>query len=237
MGTPTVGLREAYCKTLHCVNSFLLIFLMFVGKSAQMRRAIVYIDGFNLYYGIRSLKKPALKWMDVELLAKSFLNPSTNLEEVKYFTAMTTGNIEKEHRQKIYLDALKHHCPKLTIVEGHFLEKGTNCYKCGYYNRTYEEKKTDVNIACEMLADAYEDRLDIAFLVSGDSDLAPPVEKVMSRGKAVIVASPPKRKSQELNQKATGTFNINTRRLKTCLLPAEISSKNGKISVPKVWRN
>ena len=201
-----------------------------------MRRAIVYVDGFNLYYGIRSLNNPALKWMDVELLANSFLNPSTNLEEVKYFTTMTTGNIGKEHRQKIYLDALKHHCSKLTIIEGHFLEKGTNCYKCGYYNRTYEEKKTDVNIACEMLADAYEDRLDIAFLVSGDSDLAPPVEKVMSRGKAVIVASPPKRKSQELNQIATGTFNINARRLKTCLLPAEISTKNRKLTVPKAWQ-
>lgn len=201
-----------------------------------MRRAIVYIDGFNLYYGIRSLNNPALKWLDVERLAENFLKPPTQLEAVKYFTAMTTGNIGKENRQKIYLEALKHHCSKLTIIEGHFLEKGTNCYKCGYYNRTYEEKKTDVNIACEMLADAYEDRLDIAFLVSGDSDLAPPVEKVISRGKAVIVASPPKRKSQELNQIATGTFNINARRLKMCLLPAEISTRNRKLTVPKVWK-
>ena len=201
-----------------------------------MRRAIVYIDGFNLYYGIRSLNNPALKWLDVERMAENFLKPPTQLEAVKYFTAMTTGDIGKGNRQKIYLEALKHHCSKLTIIEGHFLEKGTNCYKCGYYNRTYEEKKTDVNIACEMLADAYEDRLDIAFLVSGDSDLAPPVEKVMSRGKAVIVASPPKRKSQELNQIATGTFNINARRLKMCLLPAEISTKNRKLTVPKVWK-
>ena len=201
-----------------------------------MRRAIVYIDGFNLYYGIRSLNDPALKWLDVEYLAKSFLKPSTHLEEVKYFTTMITGDIEKVHRQKIYLDALKRHCSKLTIIKGHFLEKGTNCYKCGYYNQTYEEKKTDVNIACEMLADAYENRLDIAFLVSGDSDLAPPVEKVIARGKAVIVASPPKRKSLELNKVATGTFNINARRLKKSLLPSEISTKNRKLTVPKVWK-
>lgn len=201
-----------------------------------MRRAIVYIDGFNLYYGIRSLNNPALKWLDIERLAAGFLKPRTQLEAVKYFTAMTTGDIEKENRQKIYLEALNQHCSKLTVIEGHFLEKGTNCYKCGYYNRTYEEKKTDVNIACEMLADAYEDRLDIAFLVSGDSDLVPPVEKVISRGKAVIVASPPKRKSQELNKTATGAFNINARRLKTCLLPAEISTKNRKLTVPEAWQ-
>lgn len=124
----------------------------------------------------------------------------------------------------------------LTIIEGHFLEKGSNCHNCGYFNQTYEEKKTDVNIACEMLADAYEDRLDIAFLVSGDSDLVPPVKKVIAKGKAVIVASPPKRKSQELNQTATGTFNINTKRLKMCLLPTEITTKKSKITMPKAWR-
>ena len=70
----------------------------------------------------------------------------------------------------------------LTVIEGHFLEKGSNCHNCGYFNQTYEEKKTDVNIACEMLAYANEDRLDIAFLVSGDSDLVPPLKKVIANG-------------------------------------------------------
>ncbi len=66
-----------------------------------MRRAIAYIDGFNLYYGIRSLNNPALKI----------------------------------------------HSSKLTIIEGHFWKKSTNCHNCGYYNQTYEKKKTDVNIS------------------------------------------------------------------------------------------
>lgn len=70
-----------------------------------MRRAIVYIDGFNLYYGIRSLNIPALKWLDVESLAKHFLRPHTQLEEVKYFTTIIKGDIEKANRQQIYLDA------------------------------------------------------------------------------------------------------------------------------------
>ena len=201
-----------------------------------MRRAIVYIDGFNLYYGIRSLRNPTLKWLDVECLAKSFLRPDTHLEQVKYFTTMIKGDIGKVNRQQIYLDALKTQCSKLTVIKGHFLEKGTNCYKCGHYNQTFEEKKTDVNIACEMLADVYEDRLDVAFLISGDSDLVPPVKKVIARDKPVIVASPPKRKSQELNETATATFNINARRLKTCLLPTEIIMKKNRLTRPKTWR-
>ena len=65
-----------------------------------MRRAIVYIDGFNLYYGIRSLRNPTLKWLDVECLAKSFLRPDTHLEQVKYFTTMIKGDIEKVNRQQ-----------------------------------------------------------------------------------------------------------------------------------------
>ena len=201
-----------------------------------MRKAIVYIDGFNLYYGIRSLKNPSLKWLDVECLAKSFLRTNTSLEQVKYFTTMIKGDVEKITRQQIYLDALKTHCSKLTSITGHFLEKGTNCHNCGYYNKTYEEKKTDVNIACEMLTDAYENHLDIAFLVSGDSDLVPPVRKVIAKNKTVIVASPPKRKSQELNTVATGTFNINSKRLKMCLLPVEIGTKKSSLTMPMAWR-
>ena len=34
-----------------------------------------------------------------------------------------------------------------------------------------------------MLADAYEDSLDIVFLVSGDSDLVPPVKKSLPEAK------------------------------------------------------
>lgn len=56
----------------------------------------------------------------------------------------------------------------------------------------WEEKRTDVRIAVQMLLDAFEDRCDNLILVSGDSDLVPAVNAVKSRfpNKKVIVYIP-----------------------------------------------
>ncbi len=200
-----------------------------------MRKAIVYVDGFNLYYGISDLNKQIMKWLDIEKLAKSFLKPNDYLEETKYFTSMIKRGKSKSSRQKLYLQALEHHCNNLTIIKGHFLSKKEACQNCGHEDLTFEEKKTDVNIACEMLADAYKNRFNVSFLVSGDSDLVPAVEKVIAIGKVVIVVNPPKRKSFELNKVASASFHIGLNRLKKCLLPAEISVEKGKIVMPEEW--
>ena len=201
-----------------------------------MEKVIVYIDGFNLYYGIRSTGKTTLKWLDIEKLAHGFLRPNTHLEQVKYFTAMVKVREGEIPRQKLYLRALEHHCNKLTIIKGRFLKKGEICRNCNHYNSTFEEKKTDVNIACEMLADAYENRCDVAFLVSGDSDLVTAVEKIRAIGKKVIIVSPPRRKSFELNRVASASLHIDQNRLKKCLLPAEISIGKKTITMPEEWK-
>jgi hypothetical protein len=36
-----------------------------------MRRVIVYIDGFNLYHAIDDLRKPWLKWLDLQAMAEA----------------------------------------------------------------------------------------------------------------------------------------------------------------------
>ena len=42
------------------------------------------------------------------------------------------------------------------------------------------EKMTDVNIATHLIIDAFQDRYDMAMLISGDSDLVPPIKAVHS---------------------------------------------------------
>ena len=41
--------------------------------SQTMKKAIVYIDGLNLYYGIESLNNRSLKWLNLQALSESFL--------------------------------------------------------------------------------------------------------------------------------------------------------------------
>lgn len=196
-----------------------------------MKKAIVYIDGFNLYYGLNHYGHK-YKWLDIQALSESFINDdNTELVEVKYFTALVKGDSAKRYRQKVYLEAIKATCPKLTIEYGHFLFKDKRCRNCGNVARIPEEKKTDVNIACEIVKGAFEDQYDVAFLVSGDSDLVPPVKIAVEKGKTVIIANPPKRKSEELCKTATNWFAISEAKLRRSQLSLQLDG----VSKPQEW--
>ena len=52
------------------------------------------------------------------------------------------------------------------------------CRVCRQPYRTFEEKQTDVNIAIKILETAVKDEWDIAYVVSGDSDLIPSLKAV-----------------------------------------------------------
>ncbi len=71
-------------------------------------RTIVYVDGFNLYYGC--LKNTQYKWLDLPLLFENILHPMHDIQLVRYFTARVSESLkdkQKSHRQRLYLNALK----------------------------------------------------------------------------------------------------------------------------------
>ncbi|CAN5791757.1 hypothetical protein BH23ACT11_BH23ACT11_16450 [soil metagenome] len=122
---------------------------------------------------------------------------------------------------------------------GQYLNKHRVCPKCKYDHIVPEEKMTDVNIAVEILADAYQDKFDAALLISADSDLAPPARKVkeLFENKRVIAAFPPKRSSQRLASVVDAHFTIGRGRLANSLLPRSVEKGNGVvISRPDGWR-
>ncbi|MDC9727550.1 MAG: NYN domain-containing protein [Candidatus Thioglobus sp.] len=207
-------------------------------NNKNLKKVIVYIDGYNLYYGLRSAYKGKYKWLDLQALSESFLQKNMSLIAVKYFTAITKSNSETKNRQEIFLKALAVHCDKLEITYGRFLSKTKQCRECGNTHQSYEEKKTDVNIACQILNDAHLDKYDYCYVVSGDSDLVPPVEivKQLFPDKTIIVAHPPKRKSAELCKVADGYFAISKQKIKVNQLPQSIQNTTGnELTKPKTW--
>ena len=50
-----------------------------------MKKAIVYIDGYNLYFGL--LKGTSWKWLDLWKFAEALVAGRFELIEVQYFTA------------------------------------------------------------------------------------------------------------------------------------------------------
>ena len=202
------------------------------------QRVIAYIDGYNLYHGLRSAYGTRYKWLDVQALSESLLQPGMQLIAVKYFTAITKNTARAKQRQEIYLKALQAHCDKLEIHYGRFLSKPQRCRKCNELYTRFEEKKTDVNIACQILNDTHLDYYDCCYVVSGDSDLVPPLEIVKRNhlDKRTLVAYPPDRKSMELCESADGWFAISRQKLKNSQLPEKVITSQGReLRKPAGW--
>lgn len=148
-------------------------------------RTIVFIDGYNLYYGL--LRRSPHKWLDIfRLFREHLLLPETDLLEVRYYTAPVLGSLcddpESPQRQRQYLQALRKLYPgKITISEGK-LVKSTPVLRLAERLPTapelkmakvitLTEKKTDVNIASDMLTAAFLEQCDQIVLCSNDSDM------------------------------------------------------------------
>ncbi len=61
---------------------------------------------------------------------------------------------------------------------------------------TMEEKGSDVNLACHLLDDAFNNLYDVALVISNDTDLVAPIEMITNKyGKEVIIVNPSGRTS------------------------------------------
>ncbi|MEV4563663.1 NYN domain-containing protein [Nonomuraea sp. NPDC049419] len=139
-------------------------------------RVGVYVDGFNLYYGLKGMSHHRDLWLDLAGLARDLLRDGQSLERVRYFTAIVRNDRQAAARQRVYLAAVQ--SQGVEVVLGRFQEKYNRCRQCGMVWRSYEEKKTDAAIASSMVADAALGVVDVVLLVSADTDLCAPIEKI-----------------------------------------------------------
>jgi uncharacterized LabA/DUF88 family protein len=202
-------------------------------------RVIAYVDGMNLYHGLRTKHGRKYHWLNIESLAVSLLRPGQRLVQVLYFTARVRNQPTSEQRQDDYLGALTACCPKLEIIEGRFQERSTTCSSCQTRRTTYDEKETDVNLAAALIRDAVLDRFDTALLVSADGDLCPAIRVVreLAPTKRTVAVFPPQRRSDALRRAADATFTIGTAKIRQAQLPGKVLLQTGVIvERPNYWQ-
>ena len=199
-------------------------------------RTIVYVDGFNLYYGC--LKNTAWKWLDLVSLSKGALHPKHEIVAVKYFTARVLGTPDdplKPQRQNVYLQALQHFRPEVEVYFGHFLRHKVRMpladrpddRRMAEVLKT-EEKGSDVNLAVHLLNDCWLDLYDCAIVVSNDSDLAEAMRLVNEHcGKLIGLLTPRlKQRSEKLRAHAQFVRSIRPGGLQNAQLPDPIPGTN-----------
>uniref|UniRef100_A0A7V2ZMR5 NYN domain-containing protein n=1 Tax=Ignavibacterium album TaxID=591197 RepID=A0A7V2ZMR5_9BACT len=202
----------------------------------KKQKAIFYIDGFNLYFGLKSKNWKKYYWLDLVNFCQKFLKPHQELAEVKYFTAIQKSK-GKQDRQDLFLSANKQN-NKFHLFLGKYLPKNIN--HNGTIIQTFEEKETDVHIAVQMIRDVVLEKCDISILISADSDLIPPIDFIreIKPNHKIFVYFPPSRFSYDLKQKSTNYILLENHETKfrECQFPEEIKLPNGyTLKRPSKW--
>ena len=219
-------------------------------------RTIAYIDGYNFYYGL--LRKSQYKWLDVYALFRDqALNQSSDLVEVRYYTAPMLGkmsdDLESPIRQRRYLQALrKMHPIGLTLIEGRIvastpfqrlifpIPEAPHLQKVQVLD--FNEKKTDVNIASDMINGAWLKTYDQAVLCSNDSDLEGALRSIKEHHPhiriglvAPISGDDPRKISSDLARFSDWKKILSATHLSRSQLPDRIPSSH--LSKPAAWKN
>lgn len=208
------------------------------------RRISVYVDGFNLYYGLLR-PNPAVKWLDVAALAAA-LRPG-DVTRVHYFIAkvrpVPDADADAPNRQRVYLKALAS-LPNVTIHYGHFSVNQARAALVAPAHGTpntaliwkVEEKGSDVNIATRLILDGMDRLYDEAFVISGDSDLVEPIRNANVRFGPVHVRNP-RNVHSDLASVAASYGPLDSALLPQCQLPETIQLPTGRtIQRPASWR-
>ncbi|MET7464772.1 NYN domain-containing protein [Nonomuraea sp. NPDC005501] len=199
----------------------------------ELGRVGVYIDGFNLYYGLRALGRRSLLWLDLWSLAVGFLKPQQRLVSVRYFTAAIRDDPPAGARQEAYLATLESR--GVEVVLGRFQEQVVRCRACGAQRRTYAEKQSDVALAAAMVGDVATDSVDVVILVSADSDLCAAIHAIKQldtrRGRKTRVVSvfPPQRRSDHLRQVSDAWFPLGAAVIRRSQLPDVVRTGDGAL--------
>lgn len=204
----------------------------------------MYVDGFNVYYGIRGTP---YRWLDLGRLSR-LLVPNVELVRIRYFTARITNRPNdpgQAQRQDTYLRALRT-LPNLTIHEGRFLasevrmalvDAPAHGAKTVLVHKT-EEKGSDVNLATFLLVDGFRREYDEAAVISNDTDLREPIAfTCKDLGLPVTVLNPRVRYSVTMAQCATSYRKISLASFKAAQLPLALYDATGEIRRPPGWEN
>jgi hypothetical protein len=207
----------------------------------------VYIDGFNLYYGC--LRATPFRWLDLARFSRALVPNRYTIQHINYYTALVSPlprDPGARTRQDFYLRAIRT-LPNCSIHLGYFLTSTVrmplaNPKPGGATMATViktEEKGSDVNLACHLVADAFRKRCDAVFVISNDSDLLEPIRIARRQlGMLVGLSTPfrlPGRPANVLTSEVDFRRPIRKATLAKNQFPATLTDSKGPFSKPVTW--
>lgn len=131
-------------------------------------RTLVQFDGQNLFHLAKYAWGPGAPYhypsYDVQKLAQALVSmaPSRTLSEIRFYTGVPSQTA-RPTLNRFWTNKLRH-----------LRNQGISVYR-GRLNAGGQEKGVDVSLALDLVQATYEQRFDVAIIVSQDSDFGPAV--------------------------------------------------------------
>lgn len=168
-------------------------------------RAMVFIDLMNIYESMGELRMNTN--VDYSKLAAKMVEAHRRLIRCHVYTgAYDQGREPIKYAGQVRFFNRVHRMPFVTLKNRPLL----------YRSGVYIQKGVDTLIATDMVSMAFLGHYDIAFLVSGDGDLAPAVEAVKAAGKQIIVAAFPRSRSAAVGNAADHEITLSPEYFQGC---------------------
>jgi len=203
-----------------------------------MAKVAAYIDGFNLYNGMKDAKWKKYYWLNLRGFCEALLSPGDSLVTVRYFTSKVESQGGSRDRQSVYLAALRTEA-QIHPVYGKFTSETQQCRSCSRTWVTWTEKMTDVAIAVALLTDAYSGLYETAYLVCADRDLVPAARAITSSplNKQLHVYLPPSRQCPNLKNAAHVYRKVDEAVYRANQMPNPVVTQSGRtLYRPASWR-
>jgi uncharacterized LabA/DUF88 family protein len=185
------------------------------------KRAFVFIDGGNFYFKLKDLTskldgKHSLIDFNFRRFAEWLVKPN-ELLEIRYYLGAIKRERNNPKSEQLYANQQKLigriQQQNIIITLGHVIR---------HPDKTHHEKGVDVRLAVEMIKFARENKYDIAYLVSSDTDLVAAIEEIQAFGKKVQYVGIPKGQSYGLSSVADDVRLLRLEEIEQFLPPSLI---------------
>ena len=167
-------------------------------------RVSIFIDGNNLYFGLKRIYGGGnLGDFNFEKFCK-FLSGEDEIVNIFYYNAALdrSRNFEKYKSQQEFFRKLEK-IPKFNLVLCNLMKRCVRNECC------YVLKEDDIHLAVDLVVGAYDDLYDKAVIVSGDGDFVPAVLAVREKNKIIFNACFKKSSSVKLKKNCDGLVKLN----------------------------
>jgi uncharacterized LabA/DUF88 family protein len=154
------------------------------------KRAIVFVDGSNWYHKLKRLLsanraasegnvKPPVDF-DLRAFVKEMTSPD-ELTDIRYYIGKVQRIRGDEKSELLYANQQR----LIAFLQKQQIQLGFGNL-ISYPDGSYHEKGVDILLAVEMIRLGLENKYDIAYLLSSDTDLVPVVDECRRIGREVV---------------------------------------------------